>query len=313
MEFTSSSPSREQAETFLHALFAPYGETVDLFCEIRPLPAPGAQRSRSWHPLTSGGIQVASSASKKWSCSRNVYMGVLPRCLYGKGDISAIDRTSWVWADIDGGTDGVEAAKALLDRAWMPHPTIVVMSGGGLHVYWQLLETVVFEDVNQRLRFKELLERLVRAIGGNAPGVHADPACAEPARVLRVPGTLNHKPEYGAPRPVQLLTLDLEAEGFPLSWWRANLPAIRLSPPPKARQSSPDSSEKRMQALNRWAEQGYPEGNRHHDLTSAGAWLVRDVGLSKEVAEDLLLRKADASPGRRRITEEEVRRIIQWA
>jgi hypothetical protein len=46
-------------------------------------------------------------------------------------------------------------------------------------------------------RTRDLLVRLALTLGG-------DRSAAEPARMLRVPGTLNHKPEYETPRPVVL-------------------------------------------------------------------------------------------------------------
>lgn len=77
-----------------------------------------------------------------------------------------------------------------------PPPSIIVQSGGGLHCYWVLTEslTIARWEVLAR-RFKQVCL---------ATGLKIDPSCTgDAARLLRVPGTRNHK---GAePRPVRVL------------------------------------------------------------------------------------------------------------
>jgi RepB DNA-primase from phage plasmid len=63
-------------------------------------------------------------------------------------------------------------------------PSIVINSGGGFHVYWVLDSAVDLQF--DSLEFRDVLRRTARALNG-------DLAAAEGARVLRVPGTLNHK------------------------------------------------------------------------------------------------------------------------
>src|SRR5262249_1812408 len=73
-------------------------------------------------------------------------------------------------------------------------PSITVESGGGLHLYWILSKTVDLRT--HAVVFRTLLRRTARAIG-------ADLQAAEPARVLRIPGTHNYK--YEPPREVRLV------------------------------------------------------------------------------------------------------------
>jgi hypothetical protein len=70
-----------------------------------------------------------------------------------------------------------------------------VRSGGGLHCYWRLVDVVMVGEQEPALR---------RALRGLAVILGGDLSAAEPAHVLRLPGTLNGKPEYGTPRPVVL-------------------------------------------------------------------------------------------------------------
>ena len=91
--------------------------------------------------------------------------------------------------------DVPEAEARVRLGAFPLHPTMVVASGGGLHAYWLLKEPLVLPDEADTA--KTLLRRLAHFFGG-------DLASAEPARVLRVPGSWNVKATYDPPRPVVL-------------------------------------------------------------------------------------------------------------
>lgn len=86
-------------------------------------------------------------------------------------------------------------------RMLSPKPTIVISSGGGYHCYWLLKTTVFLTDEETRTGVKDLQTQWNRSVGG-------DKAVHDLARVLRVPGTFNHKPEYGTPRPVEIIFED---------------------------------------------------------------------------------------------------------
>ncbi len=114
----------------------------------------------------------------------DVYVGVAPR-IRRRGTRQDIAPTPLLWADCDGPT----ALAAL--HSFQPPPTMIVTSGTEqhAHAYWALtrsLNTEELEDANSRL----------------AAALGADPKCTDAARVLRPPGTLNHK--HKPPRPVKL-------------------------------------------------------------------------------------------------------------
>lgn len=94
-----------------------------------------------------------------------------------------------------------EQAVELLQRLKTP-PSAIVHSGHGIHAYWRLLEPVLvnadnLESIKNTLR--AFADNIARALG-DFTGI--DTSASEPARVLRVPGTSNHK---GQPVPVRLL------------------------------------------------------------------------------------------------------------
>lgn len=114
----------------------------------------------------------------------DVYIGCVPR-LRRSGTKDALGSSSVLWAECD----GEAAARAAL--AFTPRPSVVVPSGSGanLHAYWPLSEPIrgrLLEEANLRL---------VAALG-------ADPQCFDAGRILRPPGTWNHKRR--PPTPVAL-------------------------------------------------------------------------------------------------------------
>ena len=118
----------------------------------------------------------------------DVYVGCAPRSRR-HGGRDAVKRAFVLWADCDG-EDAVEAL-----RDFEPAPSIAIASGTGsnCHAYWPLTEPLARDEVERANR------RLAHALG-------ADPASADSARILRVPGTLSWKHE--PPTAVEALRLD---------------------------------------------------------------------------------------------------------
>ena len=126
---------------------------------------------------------------KTHATSRNIYFGVCPR--QGRiGTKEGVRQVPGLWLDIDFEylTGGEAEAKEILTQ--MPSPSIIVHSGNGYHVYW-----IFNEPEEASLEFEAYLNGLAKRYNG-------DPKSAELARILRVPGTLNHK--EGQQKPVIL-------------------------------------------------------------------------------------------------------------
>jgi hypothetical protein len=100
------------------------------------------------------------------------------------------------------------AALAALAADFPPRPTMVVATGGGLHLYWCLKEPLELGDAGSRVAAATLLGRLQLTVQAHwrRRGWRLD-AVAELARVLRPAGTLNHKLP-AAPRRTSLLDAD---------------------------------------------------------------------------------------------------------
>jgi len=120
----------------------------------------------------------------------DVYVGCAPRTRR-HGGRDAVDRAFALWADCD----GQDAVAAL--EGFEPAPAIVIASGSGAncHAYWPLTQPLARDEVERANR------RLAYALG-------ADPASADAARILRIPGTLSHK--HDPPTAVDAVRLDTD-------------------------------------------------------------------------------------------------------
>jgi AAA domain len=131
------------------------------------------------------------------------------------GERSVVSIPGW-WADLDIGELGHKPAAlpnppdetaALSIVEGLPAPSLLMHSGGGLQVFWLFDNPWVFAEPVDRSLAKEasrdwhtLLEQRAKAIGYHLDKTHSLD------RILRVPGTYNHK--AGLSRPVNARVLD---------------------------------------------------------------------------------------------------------
>jgi hypothetical protein len=161
-------------------------------------------------------------------------------------------------------------------------PSFVVQSGHGWHAYWLLTEPLPLGD-GGAARAKGYLRALASAVGG-------DLKSAEPARILRVPGTKNFK--YNPPR-------DVVAE-IPSGLRRYALDEIEaVLPTPPATAAKPKLA----------AE--IPDGARN-DLLFKEACALRGRGYGEQEIADALagLNRARVAPP---VSDDEVRAIAASA
>jgi hypothetical protein len=318
------------AQQFLDALFEAYPTEPPLYMEIRPAfpdwrkaglyPSGDAPqgwqfftRQRRFFPVDAEGRRRAVAHALRVSEVLETFFGVLPRNNDSKGRQEDVPTAGVVWADVDAGNgtpeDCIHQVVKVVRAGRIPAPNFVVRSGEGCHNYWRLREPVHLPDRADRDRFKALLGRIVKTIGGESPGVHADSSRADVASILRLPDTQNLKRE-AEPRPVELIHFAPDLASYTFADWLDFLPEPKVKPKPVRPFTHNERGYRRLLV---WASQGYGEGQRHKDLCSAAAWLIKDCHLPAHIAEELLLRKAHNSPGLREITEDEVRGMIRWA
>lgn len=138
-----------------------------------------------------------------------------------------------IWIDIDVKEKGyttLDAAKTALatfvQAAGLPEPTAVVMSGSGLHVYWiskTPMDPPTWRGYAEGLRARIIEHSLVCDAG----------LTTDPARLLRIPGTVNYKTDPS--KPVDLLALQDSDYDFAAEPGLAILPTLA---PARAAQAS---------------------------------------------------------------------------
>jgi DNA primase catalytic subunit len=94
--------------------------------------------------------------------------------------------------------EALAAQSGLCHSVGLPEPSAIVLSGGGIHVYWSSARVLTPDE------WQPLAQGLKNAAVQH--GLRCDVGCTtDRARLLRVPGTFNWK--GGQKRPVKLLRL----------------------------------------------------------------------------------------------------------
>lgn len=169
-----------------------YGDTDGLL-ELRTLPS-GTQE------FVRPDDSAAISTFLRQHAKQELYFGVALRKSTKDGTLENCGGLPALFCDLDFKSTSEAEVRAKLDRFPL-QPSVIVSSGGGWHCYWILREPL---DLSTELDHAySLLRCLALKLGG-------DLKAAEPARNLRVPGTMNRKPDYPSPRPVRIELLDPE-------------------------------------------------------------------------------------------------------
>lgn len=146
---------------------------------------PDGGMGRCFHPAARA--RTLEDTARTIGARTDLYVGCAPR-RRRHGGADAIERTWVLWADCD----GPNATRALM--SFTPAPSIVIAtSAGHAHAWWALQEPLPARwatPANRRL----------------AHHLDADPRSTDVARILRPPGTLNHK--HGPPTPVRCVRLE---------------------------------------------------------------------------------------------------------
>lgn len=250
-----------ETEKFISAIFAP----SDLV-EIRPLPA---EWERAWCRAgeIDGIIEDAHDANRRGA---NIYFGVLPRDRDGGGTAEDVTAGRAAWVDFDG------IKPEAVDLRGLPEPTVIIDSGHGTHIYW------CFDSLIPKADLVNLVADLAAYLG-------SDPSVADAARVMRLPGFVNHKPPVAN---AKIYTCRNTLAGF--FNFRECVPARQSAPQKK----SPTQSliigdmlkNDDLDYIRRYLMRmdGSDEGGRNQAAFRAAAFLVRDKALPSDAAIKLL-------------------------
>lgn len=237
----SSNPTLD----FLSNAFGKIDRTPDANIQLYDLP-PGGKGSFVPRLITRDINAAADFAAKKQG-SREVYFsccGIGPIGEGGRGKETDAQFVPWLYTDLDAAGDThpgkslptkKQLSEMLRSELVLPMPSYVVDTGGGLHVYWLLSEPIVVDSQDKRAYAKD---RLLAGIDHSmrewysSHGFEYDNVC-QLARVLRVPGTKNHK--HGT-KPVKIIWPKGDAQPVKYDGWE--FPAAKTvgdSPKPTAK------------------------------------------------------------------------------
>lgn len=130
-----------------------------------------------------------------------------------RGTAADVVSVPGVWVDLDVGEEGhsprgnglpnppdVETGLQVIADAELPAPTHVVLSGHGAQLWWLLTRPMVADPVEIATLTQGWSTRLVHEFAAAGYGLDN---LGDPARILRPPGTVNHK--RGERKPVTLM------------------------------------------------------------------------------------------------------------
>lgn len=175
---------------FLKTIFGPIKNGL---IELRAIPlreASSASPTRLWTKSPKEIEAFVEKFGKKGS-QYGVYFGVCKRSHKGGKKQDVLGATC-LWADIDCVSNGqsIDGTLALIGQ--MPsniQPSIVVHSGGGLHLYWLLDRVYTFEPSRFDDQSMGWIETANVAMGELVGGDNVH----DVTRVMRIPGSFNNK------------------------------------------------------------------------------------------------------------------------
>jgi len=152
-------------------------------------------------------VQVCTYVDELLCSKRDVYYGVCTRAeglnAQQRGTREQLYALPALWADVDIAGEGhasadypnsKEEALELIAESGLPEPSIIIDTGGGLHVYWLLIESFLLCDDEAVARAESLAKRLQQRLRQpfDLKGYKVD-STADLPRVLRLPDTTNYK------------------------------------------------------------------------------------------------------------------------
>ena len=216
-----ASGDKHAATAFLDALFD-YCKERDGFLHLRFLPS-----KESLFIRFSEIARLSAILSKREN--QNAYFGIGTRTK-DDGTKAGVIEVAALWIDMDLEKLSAEERRAAAERlkALPFEPSFIIATGGGLHVYWRLREPIGKAEIP---RLEGILKRLAAYLGG-------DPAATDASRILRLPGTFNHKRE-----PVAVQVIEQNGQRYEASDFEEFLiedQPVREEPPPLRLMVTPD-------------------------------------------------------------------------
>lgn len=229
--------------------------------------------------------------------TQNVFVGINPRKKIGGKDSASVAIFRTLFADFDNMT--LLEVLQILKNSGLPWPTMITESGGGYHCYWRLEVPITEPGLWMRYQVG-----IIQLLG-------SDPKIKDPARIMRLPGTTNRKPERNNAmcKIIEIHDYVVSIDDFPLAdssvTGAATATATRTEP---MSTTTNEGYANLSRATMQFLLTGAPEGERNQRLFSAASDMWGN-GIGKKEAEERLLSVC----ARIGLREDEVRLTIQSA
>ena len=253
------SDIRWQLTLFARCIYEP-----DDVIEIRRLPS----KRSTWH--TASELADLGDALLQDAVEDNLYVGINPRKAAGGTRTDDVALCRCLAADFDG--VDVRDARDRWTACNLPDPTLIVASGHGAHIYLRLNDPLDCETWSS-------LQRLLAEMLGT-DRIH------DPPRILRLPGTRNHKPPPADVvvfdgDPARRCSLHDLADRFPDN--PDSAPTVK---PPLPQPATLDFLSRAVRYAEKWP--AVAQGGRNTAATYHSAQLTKDFGLDDAAAWSIL-------------------------
>ncbi|MCP4261016.1 MAG: hypothetical protein GY774_26420 [Planctomycetes bacterium] len=270
---SNSTATQEEVARYVACVFAP----TDVV-EVRRLPS----GKSTWHQA--GKLAEATeSLVQDNQLGQHIYVGANPRRARGGTKSQDVANASSLFVDFDG-INTIEA-RDRWHNTGLPTPTITIASGHGVHAYWRLSEPVFDMDL-----WSKLQKRLIALLGSDA-------AIHDPARIMRLPGYINHKEPIAACRIIDdeqtriydlnllmpLMYSVITESDYLAQYQAAHNNTIQLRKP-----NYDNISAVKIAKLTAAKWLGVNKGGRNHKAFQNAAYLLKNLGLTEEQAWPIL-------------------------
>lgn len=234
-------------------------------------------------------MDVAKLPERIKPIAKNLYFGVHPTtsipnlnkrgCTveprFVRSQLEYVAAVNCMFGDFD--AKNLEDGKPeILRKVRTLSPSIILDSGGGYHAYWLLKNTFEIKNDVSRDYIAKLQYRWADYVG-------ADGGAKDLCRVLRVPGSVNYKPEYAPNFPtVSTVFCDFSIE-YTVAEICAQLPPLPPEPKPRPRAirtTGTNEWDRAVATATRMVDRA-PDGSKHHELLKASRLLGGYVGGGK--------------------------------
>ena len=177
-------PLENQLKLFCETLYVPPSAETTSFIELRLIGPDGPLGSQYMAPA---GAHVAIQQSiDSAPAQANAYVGIALRSRRQGRKVDCLSLNA-LFCDLDIEELAEEEVVERIRAAGLPEATMMLMSGGGWHIYWCFNEPIALDGPKgpQTIRIEASNRGIAKQLGG-------DLATCDTSRIFRLPGTINY-------------------------------------------------------------------------------------------------------------------------